>query len=139
MAPSKTAEQLAEQDVAARRSEYLFRMPSCVARPMVSLLNDPRDEPVLYLLCNLALLVLPAVLALYAAPASHMAGLAYFATTYALFLQRYMLTLHVTEHRALFKPGERGSSHARAANGACEALAPRPTLISACHTQVTRC
>ncbi|KAG2450768.1 hypothetical protein HYH02_004605 [Chlamydomonas schloesseri] len=34
---------------------------------------------------------------------SHWVGVAYLALNYALFLQRYMLTLHVTEHRSLFQ------------------------------------
>jgi hypothetical protein len=33
-------------------------------------------------------------------------GFVYFLINYALFLQRFMLTLHVTEHRRLFKRGK---------------------------------
>uniref|UniRef100_A0A383V8J9 Fatty acid desaturase domain-containing protein n=2 Tax=Tetradesmus obliquus TaxID=3088 RepID=A0A383V8J9_TETOB len=35
---------------------------------------------------------------------SHLLGLAYFLVNYVLFLQRFLLTLHYTEHRKLFKP-----------------------------------
>ena len=93
------------------------------------MLNDARDEPCLLLLLNVAspqppraslasaplggaatpplqvCLVVPAAAALFAAPPSHALGFLYLAATYALFLQRFMLTLHFTEHRRLFRPG----------------------------------
>lgn len=110
---------LAQQDLCARRSEYLFRMPSCVARPLVAMLADPRDEPIVHLLCNQALLVLPAVALLYAAPPSHLIGALYFAANYALFIQRYMLTLHVTAHRQLFRTRGWGVGQGVWGRGAC--------------------
>lgn len=97
---------LAKLDLASRREEFLFRLPLIVARPLSRLLQDPRDEPVLHLLCNLILCVWPAAALMFAYCRSHWVGVAYLALNYALFLQRYMLTLHVTEHRNLFKKGE---------------------------------
>ncbi|KXZ50920.1 hypothetical protein GPECTOR_14g167 [Gonium pectorale] len=70
-----------------------------------SLLHDPRDEPVLHLLFNQLLLVVPAALLLFLYCRSHWVGATYMLLNYVLFLQRFMLTLHYTEHRVLFKKG----------------------------------
>ncbi|PNH03607.1 Pumilio 3 [Tetrabaena socialis] len=93
----------ARQDMRSPRCEYLFRIPAALARPLCALLHDPRDEPILHLLCNQLLLVVPAVVLLFSVRANHWLGALYLALNYALFLQRFMLTLHVTEHRQLFK------------------------------------
>jgi hypothetical protein len=100
------AENLAREDLQCPRAEYLFKLPSAVVRPLLSLLVDARDEPILHLLCNQLLLVIPAVVLLFSFARSHWWGVLYIALNYALFLQRYMLTLHFTEHRQLFRRGE---------------------------------
>lgn len=71
----------------------------------LSLLLDERDEPALHLLCNVLFTTVPAAVLLHAFRVqSHWIGLAYFVVNYVLFLQRFLLTLHYTEHRKLFKP-----------------------------------
>ncbi|EFJ49187.1 hypothetical protein VOLCADRAFT_120780 [Volvox carteri f. nagariensis] len=67
------------------------------------MLLDPRDEPIVHLLCNQLQLVIPSVVLLFAFNRSHWLGMLYLAFNYGLFLQRFMLTLHFTEHRSLFK------------------------------------
>ncbi len=99
------AAELARRDLRGPRREYLFRMPGFVARPLSTMLADTRDEPIVHLLCNQLLLVVPAAVLLFLYCHSHIVGALYFALNYALFLQRFMLTLHVTEHRKLFKAG----------------------------------
>jgi hypothetical protein len=98
------AKALAQLDLDAQRSEYLFRVPG--GRLLCSLLVDERDEPIAHLLANQLLIVVPAALLLFRYCHSHWLGLAYLLANYALFLQRFMLTLHVTEHRRLFKRRE---------------------------------
>lgn len=94
----------ATRDLLADRHEYVFKPPG--AGPLTSLLSDPRDAPILYLFINVATLSVPCAAALFVwAPTSHAWGAAYFAATYALFLQRFMLALHYSEHRRLFKHG----------------------------------
>lgn len=139
----------------------LVSPPAALRPALVSLLEDPRDEPCLYLVLNVArrpasrprrlrpplsapsrpgraqspvclslrragrrvrplhlstphspfphlpqlFLVLPSAVLLFLSAPSHWVGAAYFVATYALFLQRFMLTLHFTEHRRLFKKG----------------------------------
>ena len=96
---------LANADLGAERHEALFLPPRALASFLTSLLADPRDAPLLFALLNVALLVPPAAAALLLAPPSHALGAAYFAAVYALFAQRFLLALHFSQHRRLFKPG----------------------------------
>lgn len=91
-------------DQFAVRREYLFHPP---LPRLLNVLRDPRDAPILYLFINVATVTLPLAAALYLfRPASHVCGALYFATNFMLFLQRFMLALHYSEHRRLFKTGE---------------------------------
>lgn len=99
----------AMRDDIALRGEYLFAPPAAVARLLTPLLTDQRDLPILYLYLNIALLVVPSAAAIHLLGCtSHLAGAAYFIGTYVLFLQRFMLALHYSEHRRLFRTGEQG-------------------------------
>ena len=107
---------LVQQDVEARRAEYLFQAPRPIRGALLRLLRDPRDEPLMHLLFNVVLLAATPAACLFAfGVRSHLVGLAYLLVNYALFLQRFMLTLHFSEHRKLFRSGERGQ---RAGGGA---------------------
>lgn len=105
---SKPAEasRLAAVDIHSNRNEYVFALPGTLSHAAVLLLNDKRDEPALHLLCNIVCTTVPAAVLLHSAGIqSHLLGLAYFVINYVLYLQRFLLTLHYTEHRKLFKPG----------------------------------
>ncbi|GLI64976.1 hypothetical protein VaNZ11_008384 [Volvox africanus] len=97
------AEKLAQKDLDSARAEYLFKLPDPFIKPLCGMLTDVRDEPILHLICNQLILVVPSVFILFLYYQSHLLGLVYLALNYGLFLQRYMLTLHSTEHRPLFK------------------------------------
>ncbi|KAL6753173.1 fatty acid desaturase-domain-containing protein [Haematococcus lacustris] len=99
------AAKLAKSDTQATRREYLFPLPRCLFRGR---LNDERDLPAAWLVANVLLVTVPWAACLHLTRCSHLAGAAYMATNYALFLQRFMLTLHVTEHRKLWK-SDRGA------------------------------
>lgn len=71
-----------------------------------ALLQDPRDAPLAFLILNILCTTVPAAALLFwLRPASNLPGLVYFAANYALYLQRFMLMLHFSEHRRLFKRG----------------------------------
>jgi hypothetical protein len=91
-------------DLSAQRKEFFFVLPQPLRRCVVSLLDNPqKDEPLLWTLLNCALLVPPAACALVLyAPSSHLAGAVYFASVYGLFLQRFALALHYSQHRRVF-------------------------------------
>jgi hypothetical protein len=98
---------LAAVDLSSQRNEYIFKVPYGLRRIGLGLLLDERDEPALHLLCNVLCTTVPAAVLLHAfSVQSHLLGLAYFVVNYVLFLQRFLLTLHYTEHRKLFKPCE---------------------------------
>ncbi|KAL6781577.1 hypothetical protein ACKKBF_B08580 [Auxenochlorella protothecoides x Auxenochlorella symbiontica] len=98
----------AESDTVAGRQEYLWRPPPFVVNWLRRSLVEERDLPAAFMLLNLATTTLPAALLLWSTGCrSHLLGAAYLILTYAAFLQRFMLTLHFTEHRPLFKPGYR--------------------------------
>jgi len=105
---------LANADLSARRREALFSPPPFVASRLTALLADPRDAELLFALLSVACVVPPAALALLLSPPSHALGALYFGCVYALFAQRFLLALHYSQHRRLF----------RAPWGALNALGP---------------
>ncbi len=100
---------LATTDLKAqKRNEFLFEFPiSFIQKKIVPLLQNSQDLPIVYLFSNICMLTLPAALAIYTfAPTSNFAGGVYFVINYVLFLQRFMLGLHYSEHRILFRSGK---------------------------------
>ena len=101
----------AASDLSASRNEFLFPLPTFLQKQFTPLLSSARDLPILYLFFNIWTISVPAALSLFIlAPSSHLAGVLYFALNYALFLQRFMLALHYSEHRRLFRSGKRHTS-----------------------------
>lgn len=102
----------AAADAAAPRAEFLFAPPAALHKPLAALLEDSRDLPILFLYLNVALTTAPAALALFCAfppatrPMPHWLGAAYLIVNYALYLARFMLSLHYSQHRRLFRKGE---------------------------------
>jgi len=99
----------ATADLVGERKEFLFKFPiSLIQKQITPMLQNSRDLPIVYLLSNICMLALPAALGLFTyAPTSHSVGAAYFVLNYVLFLQRFMLALHYSEHRILFCSGKR--------------------------------
>lgn len=104
----------AATDAAAPREEFCFAPPAAWHKPLARLLEDPRDLPILYLYLNVLLTTVPAAAALFWAfppatrPLPHLLGLVYLLANYIVFLARFMLSLHYSQHRRLFKKGEPG-------------------------------
>ena len=98
----------ATSDLLAQRNEFLFKFPvSLIQKQLIPMLQNPRDLPIVYLFSNIIMLTVPAALAIFNfAPTSHIVGAAYFILNYVLFLQRFMLALHYSEHRKLFRSGK---------------------------------
>ena len=108
------ARSAALSDATAQRRDFLFRPPSSLASAFHSLLADPRDAPLLYLLLNVVTTTVPAALIIHrlapamSAPYAHLLGAVYLAGNYGAFLQRFLLALHYSAHRPLFRPGVSG-------------------------------
>ena len=97
----------AHVDLSGQRNEFLFRMPKGLTKLCLPLLQDRRDLPILYLFFDVAVMVPPAALALYCLPAwSSILGPAYLAAIDVLFLERFLLALHYSQHRQLFRTGD---------------------------------
>lgn len=93
-------------DLHADRHEFYFRLPYWLEVILKPLLQDERDLPILYLFYDVLVTVLPAVLALFACPAkASLLGPVYLGGSYVLYLERYLLALHYSQHRRLFKAG----------------------------------
>jgi fatty acid desaturase len=91
---------------AATRCEYLFAPPASLRALLLPLLDNPKDEALLWALLNVALLVPPAAcFFVLCAPRCHLAGAAYLVALDSVFLQRFMLSLHFSQHRRLFRKG----------------------------------
>lgn len=94
----------AAADIAAPRREFYVAPPAWLASHILPLLRDEGDAPILWLLLNICCSAPPCAAALYACGVrSHTVGAAYLAATFGLFLQRFLLGLHVTEHCPLFR------------------------------------
>ena len=102
-AASRLPQILAEKDKHAQRCEYVFPPPRALQPLLLSLLADQRDGPALWLLLNVLTMVVPAAVCMFLWCHSHWVGLLYLGINYATFIQRFMLTIHFTEHRPLFR------------------------------------
>ena len=96
----------ANADARATRHEYLFTPPKRLREPLLSCLSDARDAPILFLFINVAVITVPSAIALFMLRPSHLLGALHLAVNYGLFLQRFMLALHFSEHRRLFRRGD---------------------------------
>jgi hypothetical protein len=110
----------AAADAAAPRQEFLVAPPLCLHKRLASLLEDPRDLPILFLYLNVLLTTGPAAAALFwgfpaaSRPLAHWLGAAYLILNYAAYLARFMLSLHYSQHRRLFKRGGGAGKERRA-------------------------
>lgn len=96
----------ANADLSAQRNEFHFKLPQRLEDLCLPLVQDKRDLPILHLFFNIAVTVLPASLGLYCLPTwSAILGPIHLTATYVLFLERYLLALHYSQHRQLFKTG----------------------------------
>jgi len=95
------------KDLTAARNEALWPPPPWLDTRLRRLLADPRDAPLLHVLLNAAVLLPPAALAVLVTQ-RHAAGCAYLALSYGVLAQRFLLALHYSQHRRLFRPGARG-------------------------------
>ena len=113
----------AKGDQEAVRREFYFQTPACLQARLQPLLHDQRDLPILHLFLNVLVTVLPAAVSLFALPAwSKVLGPVYLVTTYDLFLERFLLALHYSQHRKLFAKGDPHTSCAVLSYGFCSIL-----------------
>mmetsp|Transcript_137643 Transcript_137643/g.326062 ORF Transcript_137643/g.326062 Transcript_137643/m.326062 type:complete len:375 (-) Transcript_137643:161-1285(-) len=96
-------------DLNDTRNEYLFRTP-LLADVLEPMLKDERDKPMLYLLLNIAQISFTSAFFVYyvniqgwSAWARHLCGLAHVVTLLVLFLERFMLMMHFSSHRTIFR------------------------------------
>lgn len=96
----KSSEWVNQPDFEAKRKEYLFEAPQWLTK---KLLKNEEDSTIVHLLYNLTLITLPSlVLQFYFN--SHLFGIFALLTNYVLFIQRFMLMLHFSQHKCIFKP-----------------------------------
>ena len=105
---------LATQDLVADRHEYIFPLPACLQSAALPFLRDARDLPLVTFLFNVSTTTLPAAALVFAwKPWSAIFGPVYLVATYALYLERFVLALHYSEHSKLFKSGLHTAVHCR--------------------------
>jgi len=101
---------LVNSDLTAKRNEYFFRTPFLVDM-LKPLMRDPRDEPMLCLQLNIVQFMVPGVLTVYGVCGCeslplllrNFVGVVYVAALVVLFFERFILMLHFSSHRAMFK------------------------------------
>ena len=107
--PAQRAVTAASKDVTARRCEFLFAPPASWLPFLRGCIHDPRDEPLLFLLFDVCCTTAPAAAALFRVTpslpplAQHLLCAAYLAASFAAYLQRFLLGLHYSSHRPLFR------------------------------------
>lgn len=121
--------ELSNTDLTAARNEWLFKPPPPLRGWLESTLENQRDAPMVYLIFNITFTIIPSAFALYRFPdLPGWVGPLHVLTIvrrpprsrpaaarlpsspavlppsqYALFLQRFILCLHYSEHRKIFK------------------------------------
>jgi len=91
------------QDLTAIRKEYLFKPPGFIIRYFERFIQDKRDLIMVFLAFNINVTVLPFSLFLFMLNEVPMLlGLTYVLFVYILYIQRFALMLHYSEHRQLF-------------------------------------
>ena len=90
-------------DVDAARHEYIVPPSALLIQRLRLIVADERDLPLVYLLINVTATVVPLVMVLILSTPSHAYGIAYLATVFGLYLQRFMLALHYGTHVAVFR------------------------------------
>jgi len=97
-------------DTTSARKEYLFKMPGPLHKLLEPDLVDKRDSIMLDLLFNITVMVLPSAVFQFVLPATLqpyriLFGLLHVALILGVFTQRFILCLHYSEHKRMFKPG----------------------------------
>ena len=87
------------------RGEYYFKPPKFVQRFLERNLHDLRDMEIAYLFFNIMTTQYPAIIALFMLPPSHILGAAYLVVFNVLYMQRFILGMHYSTHKRLFKRG----------------------------------
>jgi hypothetical protein len=100
-------------DLTRPRNEYMFKSPSFIHSFLMTHINDPRDEIMLYTIFNIAVITLPSLALVFLLPhwfpacrprhIQHIIGITYFATNFFLFIKRLNYMLHYSSHRKLFR------------------------------------
>lgn len=93
------------KDKTAKRKECVFELPNFLSSHLLPLLCNQKDRYILYLYINIICITIPSALLLFFfAPNSNLFGSLYVITNYVVFLQRFMLALHYSQHKRLFIP-----------------------------------
>lgn len=91
------------EDIGANRHEAFIRLPAFLEDWAVkTFLQDPRDAIMVSLILNIVFSTVPLTIVLYMYP-SHWLGLAVWLFKLGMWLQRFILMMHYSEHRRLFK------------------------------------
>jgi len=98
------------EDLKMTRMEHYFLPPMPLRETLVNMLVDKRDDHILFCLFNIMTTMVPAAfLIVFVLPQSHLYGAAWFVTFFILYLQRFILALHYSTHKRLFKPTPLGN------------------------------
>jgi len=91
------------KDIGAIRKETLIRLPKGIEDYCVkTFMKDPRDVIMISLILNILFSVVPLTILLYLYP-SHMLGLGVCVFKFLMWMQRFILMMHYSEHRQMFK------------------------------------
>lgn len=91
-------------DINKPRQEYYFKPPAFVQRFLERSLHDVRDMEIAWLYWNIMTTMYPALIAIWTVlPASNWIGAAYLLGFNVLYMQRFILAMHYSTHKRLFK------------------------------------
>lgn len=97
----ETIVSLIDADLNAKREEYLFEAPGFVKRWAENAIRDKRDMPMVHLIFNLCCLI-PVLMTSFFVSNTWL-GFGLYLATFATFQARFLLLLHYSSHRPLFK------------------------------------
>mmetsp|Transcript_68209 Transcript_68209/g.142543 ORF Transcript_68209/g.142543 Transcript_68209/m.142543 type:complete len:380 (+) Transcript_68209:151-1290(+) len=101
-------DEIENADLNSYRNEYHFRTPVVVDK-LATLLKDPRDEPMICLLVNIAEMITFGIILIFSVCTSslplyqkNLICLVYYVSFLLLFQERFTLCIHFASHRSIF-------------------------------------
>lgn len=100
---AEKSQQINYLDLTEDRSEYLFKLPKFLEEQITPHLLNPKDIVMVHLVYNISVTILPAaVFMFWLRNPPFILGFLYVLMVLALYLQRFVLTLHFASHKGIF-------------------------------------
>eukprot|EP01128_Nolandella_sp_AFSM9_P008973 TRINITY_DN5615_c0_g1_i1.p1 TRINITY_DN5615_c0_g1~~TRINITY_DN5615_c0_g1_i1.p1 ORF type:complete len:366 (+),score=63.98 TRINITY_DN5615_c0_g1_i1:49-1146(+) len=113
MAKESTSSDVNDLDLNDYRNEYLFPMPTVLEQYFLGQIKNPVNMVMLYLMFDICVTSIPWAITMFLMESPPLLmGIAYIAFNFAIFMERFILTLHYQSHSPIFPRGDVRNSFA---------------------------